>query len=165
MRYKKIVAAVALLISAAHAQDFTPAYSTARLHKLADAIARAEGFGVKGARPTRNNNPGDIRTAGAVYPGQRRVASGRYIVFTTPAAGWAALHAQLEHIVQGRSKHYTLNTTLNQMAKRYAEDSRPWIANVSKRLGVPGNTTLGQYLTNGDLDVAPQFTPVLLAGR
>ena len=143
---------------AAFGQAYTPAYSTARVKQLAQAIGRAEGYGIRGTRPTRNNNPGDLRSVpGLHYPGQVRTASGRYAVFATPAAGWAALEAQIVRVLEGRSRYYTLNTTINQMSRRYAEQWHPWAANVTKRLGVPGHTTLGQWLTNGDVDVPPQF--------
>lgn len=145
MRYKKIVAAAALLFSAvAYAQDFTPAYSTDRLHKLADAIANAEGFHQKGTIPARKHNPGDLKH------------NGQYRVFKTDADGWAALHAQLVRVIIGQSKVYCLRMTLQQVGAIYA-GTPLWAKNVSKRLGVPGTTTLGQYLTNGDLDVPPQL--------
>lgn len=155
----RILMCAALPVSAAFGQAVSaPAYSTARVQQLAAAIARAEGFGVRGSRPTRNNNPGDIRTAGVRYPGQRRIAAGRYVVFATPADGWAALQAQIVRILEGRSRYYTLHTTINQMSRRYAETWQPWAKQVARGLRVPGTTTLGDYLTGGDLDVAPQFT-------
>ena len=150
----------AALCGSAWAQAMNvPAYSSARVKQLANAIASAEGWGIKGTRPTRNNNPGDLREVpGKKLPGQVRIAKGEYIVFATPAAGFAALEAQLVRILEGRSAHYTLHTTINQMARTYAEVWRPWAKNVAKRLGVPGNTTLEQWLTNGDVDVPPQIS-------
>lgn len=164
----RILMLCAALCGSAWAQALNvPAYSSARVKELAKAIAAAEGYGVRGARPTRNNNPGDIRAGLTPYPGQLRIARGRYVVFATPAAGWAALEAQITRILAGNSRFYTLHTSINQMARTYAETWRPWAANVTKRLRVPGTTTLEQWLTGGDLDVPPQiaytcnYTPVL----
>lgn len=55
-----------------------------------------EGFGVPGARPTRNNNPGDIeygrfaRSHGAVG------TDGRFAVFNSVEAGYCAMRALLQ---------------------------------------------------------------------
>ena len=135
-----------------------PGYSTERVAKLSQAIAKAEGYGPRNAKPTRLNNPGDIRAPRRVsYPGQKRIEGQGYVVFKTPAQGWAALQANIVRIIQGNSKHYTLDTTINQLARRYATNWRPWAKNVSTALGVSGSTTLGDYLTGGYQDVPPQI--------
>lgn len=137
--------------------QIVPGYNTAQVDKLAQAIAKAEGYGPPKAKPTRLNNPGDIRAPrGVHYPGQLRIERQGYVVFKTPAAGRVALQEQIVKIIRGESNHYTLNTTINQMARRYATNWRPWAKNVSKQLGVPGSTTLGEILTSGYLDVPPQ---------
>jgi hypothetical protein len=136
-----------------------PAYSTARVKALAQAIAKAEGFGIRGALPTRYHNPGDLKTpTGTRYPGQVRLGKAGHTVFSNDAAGWAALEAQIVRILQGNSRFYTLHTTINQMSRRYAANWRPWANQVTKLLHVPGTTTLEQWLTGGDLDVPPQIT-------
>lgn len=138
MRYLIIL----LISTSLWAQDYTPTYSTARVQQLAAAIGHAEGFGKAKAKPTRNHNPGDLKTLG------------KYRVFRTDAEGWAALQAQIVRVLLGHSRAYTLETSINLMGRRYA-GSPLWARNVAKRLGVPGTTTLRDYLCNGDLDVPP----------
>lgn len=132
----KTLMAFMILTGAVMAQDFVPAYSNARVEKLALAIGRAEGFGVPGAKPTINRNPGDLKS------------NGEYKVFRSNKAGWAALHAQLVRIIEGRSQVYTLDTTIAQMGQRYA-GGQQWAKNVAKVLGVPESTTLGAWLCSG----------------
>lgn len=62
----------------------------AALDTLARAIAAQEGFGVAGARPTRNHNPGDLR-GWFPYPAD---ADG-FTIFPDDATGWAALKQDL----------------------------------------------------------------------
>jgi hypothetical protein len=57
--------------------------------KIAEAIARMEGFYKPGSLAQRNNNPGNLRSWGS------RPVSGGYAVFETPEAGWAALKQQI----------------------------------------------------------------------
>ena len=133
---------VLLISTGVWAQQFTPTYSTARVQQLAAAIGHAEGFGVRHAKPTRFHNPGDLKTLG------------KYRVFRTDAEGWAALQAQIVRILLGQSRAYTLETTINRMGQRYAHGPL-WAKNVAKVLGVPGTTTLREFLCNGDLDVPP----------
>lgn len=53
-----------------------------------------EGFGIPGALPTRNNNPGDLRHApGETHPDGEPDAVGS---FATPEEGWAALERQIQ---------------------------------------------------------------------
>jgi hypothetical protein len=62
---------------------------------LLEAMARMEGFGKPGTRPTRNNNPLDIewgqfaKAHGATGPEQLPLGSpSRFAVFPNVAAGW-----------------------------------------------------------------------------
>lgn len=120
-----------------------PGYSTARVDSLAHAIGRAEGFNVKGSKPARKCNPGDLRQAGV------------YRVFRTDAEGWQALRAQIVRVIAGQSHQYRLDMTIQQMGRRYA-DSPVWARNVAQYLHVPVTTKLEDFLCDGDLDVPPQ---------
>jgi hypothetical protein len=136
-----------LLLWASHAWALTPTQVLAR------AIAKAEGFGVKGALPTRLHNPGDIRASrGVHYPGQVGLNRHGYVIFKNDAAGFAALENLLDKIVTGESRFYTVNTTLQQMAKRYAT-SPTWVRNVAKSLKVTPGTFLFEIF-----DVPPVIT-------
>ena len=120
----------------------------AKVVSLAQAIAKAEGFGVRGALSTRYHNPGDLKVAvaGQKYPGQSGVGKGSHIRFCNDRAGWLALYHQLDKVAAGESKHYTPDMTLAQFAKRYARDWRHWAANVARSLNVSTTTTLAEYL-------------------
>jgi hypothetical protein len=120
---------------------------------LAKAIARAEGFYVKGSIPNRLHNPGDIRSRLLhAYPGQIGLKHG-YVVFRNDRAGWAALERQIDKMVDGSSRIYNVNMTLKQFSKKYAE-SPTWVKNVSSILDVTSSTRMWEIL-----DVAPSLTP------
>ena len=126
--------------------------SMSRPQALAGAIARAEGFYQRGTIPNRCNNPGDLKVvAGWRYPGQVGVCKGGHVHFKTAADGWAALMHQLDKIIDGTSR-YTVNMTLNQIARKYAANYRVWAHNVAHNLDVTPNTYLWEIL-----DVAPQL--------
>lgn len=149
MRYQYILALLGPLALAPALCSATP-----RTQALASAIAKAEGFGIKNAVPTRTHNPGDIRASkSAHYPGQIGLNSQHYVIFKNDAAGWAVLNQQLEKIAQRESKYYSPEMTLLQLSKKYAT-SPTWIKNVSKNLGVTPTTTLAVIL-----DVPPAFNP------
>lgn len=130
-----------------------------KVDTFAHAIAKAEGFGVKGAVPTRYHNPGDIRTfkKGARYPGQVGVNKHGYVIFKNDEAGFAALRENLRRMASGESKYYGTNMTVTKVAKLYATGWRTWSKNVSKNLGVPPQTTLKAYFTPEE-PVAPAIT-------
>ena len=57
---------------------------------MARAIAQQEGFGVPGARPTRNHNCGDLRG----WPGYP-VDEGGFSIFPDDETGWAKLREDI----------------------------------------------------------------------
>ena len=121
----------------------TVTYSSS-IRRMAEAIAYAEGFYAAGTPiPKRLNNPGDLKRSSV--PNVGTDAAG-HLEFATIADGWEALHRQLQLIVDGRSRVYTLDMTIAQMAAKYAEGSTQWAANVSRRLGVGDSTTLRAVL-------------------
>lgn len=135
----------------AHSQTVVvPAYSSDRVSALTQAIAHAEGYGKARALPTRYHNPGDLK--GKCWTGH--TGKGGHAIFSTDAAGQAALRYQLEKIIAGDSRYYTLNTTVAQMARRYARNWRPWAKRVSASMGVTPDTKLN-WLCGGDVDVPP----------
>lgn len=77
---------------------------------LAKDIALEEGFGIPGAVPTRDNNPGDLRhSPHSEHPGDPNAIG----VIDTPADGWADLEEQLERFA-------ARNMTMAQMVAVYA---------------------------------------------
>ena len=130
-----------------------------KVDAFAHAIAKAEGFGVKGAVPTRYHNPGDIRTfkKGARYPGQVGVNKHGYVIFKNDEAGFAALRENLRRMGSGESKYYGTSMTISKVAKLYATKWRVWAKNVSHNLGVEPSTTLRAYFKPTDVP-APAVT-------
>ena len=142
MRKLLLFALLLLTTSFCFAQD--------RVQILASAIAKAEGFGKAGAIPSRYKNPGDLKAVrGYRYPGQVGVGKGGHVIFRSNAAGWNALEHQLYKIIEGTSRHYTVNMTLRQLGKRYAGSS-VWAKNVARTLRVGLDAQLWEIL-----DVAP----------
>lgn len=143
-------AAAAVLLMARTAGSSSPAAAgavvAAKVQRLAEAIAWAEGFYTAGSVPQRNNNPGDLKISSVASVGADK--SG-HLIFKTAEDGWRALRLQLELIAAGRSSVYTkgLNTTISEMASHYAEWSGNWSHNVAARLGVTEGTTLRAVLT------------------
>ena len=119
-----------------------------KLDNLCHAIAHAEGFGLKGAIPTRYHNPGDLKSRPGLphLAGQHAIGKGGHIVFQDDASGWAALREYLTGIAEGRRKHYTASMTLSAMSRVYAQRWQPWLRIVTKELGVPGSTPISLYL-------------------
>ncbi len=108
--------------------------------RLADAIAWAEGFYVRGSRPERNHNPGNL-TDDFGFPtiGQ----DGPFPIFATAAAGWAALKRQIEMMFDGSSAYYDSGMTIAELGAVYtATQQTEWALNVATRLGVPTTTRL-----------------------
>lgn len=123
-----------------------PLFAQTRAQIVAKAIARAEGFGVKGAIPTRYRNPGDLKVpAGFKYPGQVGVSVHGYAIFRTERDGWRALEAQLEKLAANASSRYSLGMTLAQYGKKYSGDDI-WARIVAKSVGVPTTAKMWEVL-------------------
>ena len=117
-----------------------------RVQVLAQAIAKAEGFGKRGALPTRLKNPGDLKVVkNYKYPGQAGIGKGGHVKFRSEAEGWEALRHQIEKIVAGDSR-YSVNMTLREISKGYAGNHRVWAKNVAHNLGVEPDTYLWEIL-------------------
>lgn len=126
-----------LLVGTAHAQ-------VDKVAKFANAIARTEGFYIKGTVPNRLHNPGDITARRRdAYPGQVGLYRG-YVVFKRDSYGWAALRDQIQRVIDGTSTKYTQEMTFARIAKVYAQDSR-WGKTVCKLLKIEPSTTFEEY--------------------
>lgn len=77
-----------------------------KIYRLAEAIARQEGYYKDGSRSQRNNNPGNLK-AGCPCDSQK------HTVYDTPLEGWNSLYWYL------LTKE---GMTLEQIGKTYAED-------------------------------------------
>lgn len=105
--------------------------------KIAQAIARAEGWYVPGSLPRRLNNPGSLKLDGD-----------NLTRFGTVQQGWNALYHQVELMVTARSAHYHPGMTWREIARIYTGGDRPdaWAQNVAIALAVSPDSTLGDYL-------------------
>ena len=119
------------------------AFAQSRTQELAVAIAKAEGFYMRGTIPSRCHNPGDIKAVR--LPGQVGVCKGGHARFRNDAAGWAALEHQIDKIVDGTSR-YSVNMSISEVARRYAGNHRVWARNVSHNLNVTPDTDLWEIL-------------------
>lgn len=126
-----------------------------KVDDLATAISHAEGFGKRHTIPTRYHNPGDLKalSGSTQLPGQVRIGKAGHIVFKDDEAGMAALRDYIVRMVDGRSTHFRPNMTFNQVARRYAQNWRPWVNAVSRELGVRPTTTLQAYF---NMDSSPK---------
>lgn len=102
-------------------------FDPTRLQRVAEAVAKAEGYGVPGAIPTVRNNPGNIRSS-----------AGPIATYATPEDGWNALYRQLSGMLDG-SALYPPDWTIEQVAARYTGESAymNWARIVAGELGVP----------------------------
>jgi hypothetical protein len=116
---------------------------------FAGGIAFAEGYWDNGNnvltqnRAARNNNPGDF-----LGNGDAGQDCGGYAIYSSPGAGWRRLYGQLNLIVNGASKNYSLDMTIQQMAYKYTStDQEAWAGNVASYIGGSPDDTLRQWLT------------------
>ena len=147
MRINHLAGAVLIVLSSVvgYAQALDP--DPDKVNALATAISRAEGFGKRNTIPSRYHNPGDLKAFRNSTPleGQVRIGKAGHIVFKDDEAGKAALRDYIVRMMDGRSAHFNAGLTLNQVARRYAQNWRSWVRVVSGELGVPPTTTLRAY--------------------
>jgi len=115
--------------------------------KIAEAIAAAEGFYVKGSRPQRNNNPGDM-TKDLI--GRAIAWDGAYPKYSVASDGWANLYAQINAWLNGTSRYHNAQSTIADLAGLGTEpgytstDKEAWANNVAGFLGVGTDTPIGE---------------------
>lgn len=111
-----------------------------------EAIAREEGFYRKGARPQRNNNPGDIewgqfsKAHGAI---KAEAPLGRFAVFPDVETGFTAMRALF------KAPAY-VGLTIAQAVAKWApppeNDVKSYVENVCEWTGLPSNTPISGIL-------------------
>jgi hypothetical protein len=120
--------------------------TTDKVQAIAQAIAKAEGFGPSGAIPTKCNNPGDL-CLGDFGLGTITSSGGEKItVFSSVQDGWNHLYSQIQMWINGTSKYINPQMTWAQIGMKYA-GAPIWAINVARNLGVDVNSTLADYLT------------------
>jgi hypothetical protein len=98
------------------------------MSKLAQLIAKEEGFGIPGDIPTVQNNPGDLEHA----PGEFHLTRGPVGSFATADEGWAALERQLQLYAD---RGLTLEQAIYEFAPPEQNNSAAYLAYVCKGLG------------------------------
>jgi hypothetical protein len=127
------------------------------------AIAKAEGFFLKGSIPYRDHNPGDIKALhGYTFPGQIGVDKHGHVIFRNDNKGWAALQNQVRKMCV-ESGHYSPQMSIQQIGRRYAKDWKRWSFNVARNMNCDPRTTLAELF-----DIPPvvrvQSNPKALEG-
>lgn len=111
------------------------------------AIAKAEGFFVKGSIPNRDHNPGDIKALhGYTFPGQIGIDKHGHVIFRNDNKGWAALQNQVRHMcVEGEARgHYSPQMTIQQIGRHYAANWKQWSSNVARNMKCDPRMTLAE---------------------
>lgn len=118
-----------------------PVFESAVINKIAQAIARAEGFYVAGSRPARNHNPGNM-TLDLVNKGIGK--DGPFIVYRNDQDGFDNLRRQI-WLMFGGSRIYSATMTIAEVAALWTTtEQKAWASNVAKALGVTVDTRLTQ---------------------
>ena len=122
------------------------------MKKFAQAISKAEGFGLPGAIPTLANNPGDLKIPGwtgeSLGTGVSVFQSDTIDNPVAPDGGWARLFHQLSLIMTGDSQVYSPDDTISEMADKWTTTNpEDWANNVANFLGVSTDTPIGELLT------------------
>lgn len=116
--------------------------SKSQIDRIAEAIATAEGYFVKGSRPDNNNNPGNLTDD---FGYQTVGKDGMFPIFINVGAGWAALKEQVRMMLDGTSHIYRPDMTVIEVAREYTRtEQETWAANVARELGVTINTPINQ---------------------
>ena len=104
------------------------------MSRLARLIAQEEGFGIPGAIPTRDNNPGDLRhSPHSFHTADAHDAIGQ---IDSVQDGWADLERQLQLYA---ARGLTLRQAIYEFAPESENNSEQYLAYVCKGLGVdPG---------------------------
>jgi len=118
--------------------------SAETLQTLIQAIAKEEGWGIPGARPTRNNNPGDLRAPmglSTFWDGQTGTDSGGFAIFESEFWGWRALQVDIQTHAR-KNPEQSLAGFIAQFAPSSENNTLAYTSVVADALGVNPVTTL-----------------------
>jgi len=120
---------------------FTALSLEARVARIADAIALAEGYYAGGhhdgrALPYRLNNPGMLKRSPMADADVTTWRDTGFLVFPNAGLGWAALRHQVCAMLLGASRVYEPSDTLAAAGRKYAEGDANWGLTVARALGV-----------------------------
>jgi hypothetical protein len=109
--------------------------------KLARLIAREEGYGIPGAVPTRDNNPGDLRHS--PHSSHEGEGSNDIGIIDDPEDGWADLERQLQLYAD---RQMTLRAAIYCFAPPAENDSEQYLQFVCQGLGMTPDTLVSEAL-------------------
>jgi hypothetical protein len=111
--------------------------------RIAELIAKEEGYGIPGALPTRDNNPGDLRHS----PHSFHLPSAPNAIgqIDSPAYGWDDLVRQLNLYVE-ENPNITVAGAVYCYAPPTENNSEGYLTYVINGLGCNGETLLSDAL-------------------
>lgn len=116
----------------------------AKIAQLAQAIAKAEGFGAAGKIPTLAHNPGDLVEGDA---GSGTLGAEKITVYPDDATGWSKLDHQVFLMLTETSRVYSLSMTFFGVAQKWTTtDPDAWASTVSGAVGLTPANTLADFL-------------------
>lgn len=106
--------------------------------KLAQLIARREGYGIPGTRPTRDKNPGDLEHGNRIHSWDGKIG-----IEHSDDDGWADLEHQLQ-------LYASRKMTIRQMVSIYAppneNDTQEYLEFITEALAVTPDTLVSVAL-------------------
>jgi hypothetical protein len=111
------------------------------MSKLAELIAKEEGFGIPGTIPTRRNNPGDLRHC--PHCSHEGIGPDDIGTIDTIEHGWEDLERQLGLYAD---KQYSLQVAINQYAPPSENDSARYLTNICIGLGMTPDMPVSEAL-------------------
>ncbi|HLZ08606.1 MAG TPA: hypothetical protein VKT80_08470 [Chloroflexota bacterium] len=118
------------------------------VNKFCETIGHVEGFFASGDKPNlpqRCHNPGNMTDAGDIGFGTARsvgIGAADITIYASDDDGWIALKKKIRHALNGASKVYTLDMTIERFGLEYSRDPN-WGRNFASRFGdITPETTL-----------------------
>jgi hypothetical protein len=111
------------------------------MSKLAELISKMEGFGIPGAVPTRDHNPGDLRHS--PHSSHEGEGSNDIGIIDNDADGWADLERQLQLYAD---RQMTLRAAIYAFAPPSQNDTEDYLDFVCQELGCTADTPVSQAL-------------------
>jgi hypothetical protein len=115
--------------------------------RLAQLIAREEGFGISGTKPTRDHNPGDLEHAPHV-----QAWDGKIGIEPDDDQGWADLERQLELYA---ARGMTLRNVIAIYAPPNENDSARYLAFIVDGLGMAPDDQVADALKIPAASITP----------
>lgn len=106
--------------------------------KLARAIAQQEGFFVKGTKPQRDHNPGDLKHGPRITGWDGEIG-----IEPSDDAGWSDLERQIQLDAE---RGLTLAQFIGKFAPPCENDTNVYLRNVSRELNAAPDTPLKDLL-------------------